>query len=59
MDPITLTGGFLGLIIFIITAISIMRSSQSAGGKLLWLLVAFFLNFIGSILWLLLGRKKN
>jgi len=59
MDPITLTGGFIGLVIFILTAISILRSNQSAGGKLLWLVVAFFLNLIGTILWLLLGRKKG
>lgn len=59
MDPIPLTGGFIGLVIFILTAISILRSGQSAGGKLLWLVVAFFLNLIGTILWLLLGRKKS
>lgn len=58
MEPITGIGGLLGLIIFVVTAISILRSNHSVGGKLLWLVVAFFLNFIGSILWILIGRKK-
>ena len=58
MEPITGTLGVVGLIVFIITVIDIMRSSHSGLGKLGWIAVAFFLTIIGSILWLLLGRKK-
>jgi len=50
--------GLLGTIIFIITLVSILRSSHSGAGKLGWIVVAFFLSFIGSILWFLIGRKK-
>jgi hypothetical protein len=59
MEPITGTLGIVGVIVFIITAIDIMRSSHSALGKLGWIAVAFFLSIIGSILWLLLGRNKK
>lgn len=61
MDPLTLgVGGLLALVIFIVTAISILRNdNHGAGGKLLWLVIAFFLNWIGSILWLLIGRGRR
>ena len=60
MDPISFSiGGVIALIVFILTAVSIMKSRQSGLGKLLWLLIAFFLSIIGSILWLLLGRTKK
>ena len=60
MDPISFSiGGVIALIVFILTAVSIMQSKQSGLGKLLWLLIAFFLSIIGSILWLLLGRTKK
>jgi hypothetical protein len=28
------------------------------GGKLVWILVAFFLSILGSLLWLIFGRGK-
>lgn len=59
MDPITGSLGIVGLIVFVITVIDILRSSHSGLGKLGWIAVAFFLSIIGSILWLLLGRKKR
>jgi len=59
MEPITGTLGVVGFIVFIITVIDILRSGHSGLGKLGWIAVAFFLPIIGSILWLLLGRKKS
>ena len=58
MEPITGSLGFIGLILFIVTVVSIVRSNHSGLGKLGWILIAFFLSFIGSILWFLIGRKK-
>ena len=48
-----------GLIIFIITVVSIVNNPNHGGfGKFIWILVALFLSVIGSILWLLFGRGK-
>jgi len=58
MEPITGTFGVIGLIVFIVTVIDILRSNHSGLGKLGWIAVAFFLSLIGSLLWLLIGRKK-
>ena len=59
MDPITIGGGVLGLIIFIVTVVSIVNNPNHGGvGKFIWILVAFFLNFVGSILWMIFGRGK-
>jgi len=58
MEPITGSLGLLGLIIFIVTVVSILRSNHSGLGKLGWIAIAFFLSFIGSLLWFLIGRKK-
>jgi hypothetical protein len=59
MDPITVTFGLVGLIVFIITAISIVRNpNHGVLGKFVWLLVAFFLSLLGSILWLIFGRGR-
>ncbi|PPF79774.1 hypothetical protein C5B96_12145 [Subtercola sp. Z020] len=60
MDPIS--GGLvgiIGLVIFIATVVSIVRNpNHGAVGKLIWILVAFFLNLLGSILWLIFGRGR-
>ncbi|MBN9240734.1 MAG: hypothetical protein BGO97_13560 [Micrococcales bacterium 70-64] len=61
MDPITLGGisGVVGLIIFIITVVSIAKNpNHGVGGKVLWIVVAFFLSVLGSILWLIFGRGR-
>ena len=58
MEPITGGLGLLGLIIFIITLVSIVKSNHSTLGKFGWIAVAFFLSFIGSILWFLIGKKR-
>ena len=59
LDPITITFGLVGLIVFILTAVSILRNpNHGALGKFVWLLVAFFLSLLGSILWLIFGRGR-
>ena len=59
MDPITGSIGIVGLIIFIITVVSIVNNPNHGGGaKFLWILVAFFLSILGSILWLIFGRGR-
>jgi hypothetical protein len=59
MDPITGIGGLIALVVFIITVVSIVNNrNHGVGGKLLWILVAFFLSIIGSILWLIFGRGR-
>jgi hypothetical protein len=59
MDPISLSFSIVGLVIFIITVVSIAKSSNhGVFGKFVWILVAFFLPILGSILWLIFGRGK-
>ncbi|GAA1208614.1 PLDc N-terminal domain-containing protein [Rhodoglobus aureus] len=59
MEPITFSFGFVSLIIFIITVVSIAKSTNHGVlGKFVWILVAFFLSILGSILWLIFGRSK-
>lgn len=60
MDPITWTvAGVIGFVIFIITVVSIVKNPNHGGvGKFIWILVAFFLSLLGSILWLIFGRGK-
>ena len=59
MDPITISISAVGLIVFIITLVSIVNNpNHGAFGKFVWILIAFFLSILGSILWLLLGRGR-
>ena len=60
MDPVTLTfSGIIGLVIFIITVVSIVKNPNHGGfGKFIWILVALLLSVLGSILWLIFGRGK-
>jgi hypothetical protein len=59
MDPISLGIGIIALVIFVITVISIAGNpNHGFFGKLLWMLVAFFLSILGSILWLIFGRGR-
>ncbi|WP_368499540.1 PLDc N-terminal domain-containing protein [Herbiconiux sp. A18JL235] len=59
MEPISFTFGIVGLIIFIVTVVSIVRNPNHGGlGKFVWILVAFFLSILGSILWLIFGRGR-
>jgi hypothetical protein len=58
MDPITL-GGVIAFVIFIVTLVSIVKNpNHGAFGKFIWILVAFFLSILGSILWLIFGRGR-
>ena len=60
MDPISVSiGSIVGLIIFIVTVVSIVNNPNHGGfGKFIWILVAFFLSIIGSILWLIFSRGR-
>jgi Phospholipase_D-nuclease N-terminal len=60
MEPVSFSFGLVGFVIFIVTVVSIVRNpNHGTGGKFLWILIAFFLSIIGSILWLLIGRGKR
>lgn len=60
MDPITISVvSIIGFVIFVLTFVSIVRNpNHGVLGKLLWILVAFLLNLLGSILWLIFGRGR-
>lgn len=60
MEPISASlGGIVVLIVFIVTVVSIVNNpNHGVGGKILWILVAFFLSLLGSILWLIFGRGR-
>jgi hypothetical protein len=60
MEPISASlGGIVVLVVFIITVVSIVNNpNHGAGGKFLWILVAFFLSLVGSLLWLIFGRGR-
>ena len=60
MDPISASiGSVIALVIFIVTVVSIVNNPNHGGlGKFIWILVAFFLSIIGSLLWLIFGRGK-
>ena len=44
------------LVLWIWALVDIIGSPMSAGAKIVWLLVIFFLPLLGSILYLLIGR---
>jgi len=60
MDPITAAiASLIGFVIFLVTLVSIVRNpNHGVLGKFIWILVALFLNLLGSILWLLFGRGR-
>ncbi|WP_440711022.1 PLDc N-terminal domain-containing protein [Herbiconiux sp. YIM B11900] len=59
MEPVSFTFGIVGLIVFIVTVVSIVKNPNHGGvGKFVWILVAFFLSILGSILWLIFGRGR-
>ena len=60
MEPVSLTiGSLIVLVIFIVTVVSIVKNPNHGGlGKFVWILVAFFLSILGSILWLIFGRGR-
>ncbi len=53
-------GGLLGLIILaadIWAIIQIMKSGQTSGSKLFWILLIILLPVLGLLIWLLAGRR--
>jgi hypothetical protein len=60
MEPISASiGGLIALVVFIVTVVSIVNNPNHGGlGKFVWILVAFFLSILGSILWLIFGRGR-
>lgn len=49
--------GLLHLILWVIAAVEIVKSSKSLGSKVFWLLVILLLPVVGLILYYVLGRK--
>ena len=49
--------GLIHLVLWIIAAVEILRSTRPAGEKVLWLLVILLLPLVGLILYYVLGRK--
>jgi len=51
---------YLGMIVFWIwTLIDVLKSEFQGSGKIVWLLVVFFLAILGSILYVAIGRKQR
>jgi len=53
-------GGLLGLIILVAdiwAIIQIVRSGQTGGSKLFWILLILLLPVIGLLVWLVAGRR--
>ncbi|WP_299845947.1 PLD nuclease N-terminal domain-containing protein [uncultured Roseovarius sp.] len=51
-------GGFIVLVLNIWAIVSIIGSSASTGGKVIWTLLVLILPIIGFIVWLLAGPKS-
>lgn len=49
--------GLLHLILWVIAAVEIVKSSKSLGSKVFWLLAILLLPVVGLILYYVLGRK--
>ena len=49
----------LPLVFWIWTLIDILKSNFNGNGKIVWLLVVFFLSLLGSILYIAIGRKQK
>ena len=49
--------GLLHLILWVIAAVDIVKSSRGLGSKVLWLLVILLLPVVGLILYYVVGRK--
>jgi phosphoglycerol transferase MdoB-like AlkP superfamily enzyme len=59
VEPVSFIVSILIFIVFIITVVSIARNpNHGALGKFVWIVVAFFLSVLGSVLWLIFGRGR-
>lgn len=48
------------IVLFIAALVSVLASRRyTGGGKLLWLLLVFFMPFLGAIGWFLLGKNAQ
>lgn len=55
-----ITTGYLAIGVFWIwTLIDVLKSEFIGSGKIVWLLVVFFLSILGSILYVAIGRKQR
>ncbi|KAF9962265.1 hypothetical protein BGZ72_008400 [Mortierella alpina] len=62
MHPATYTGGFFGLVIFILDLIAIfevVNSNRSVTSKLLWSLLIFLFPILGLIIYFLFGGREE
>ncbi len=51
--------GIFGLILPIIALIDIVRHEFSGSNKIVWVLIVIFFNFLGSILYFIVGRNQR
>ena len=51
--------GVFGLILPIIALIDIVRHEFSGNNKIVWVLIVIFFNFLGSILYFIVGRNQR
>lgn len=50
---------FLGVIATIIALIDIVRNEFSGNNKMVWVLVVLLANFLGALLYFVIGRKQK
>ena len=51
--------GLFGLLLPVIALIDILKSQFKGNDKLIWVLVVILFNFVGSILYFIIGRKQK
>ena len=60
IELIMLVFGMATLVLWLYALIDTLRSDFNTGTeKLIWLLVVLFLSFLGSLMYLTIGRKKR
>ena len=59
MELYTGLGGLIVLILNIWAIISVIGSSASTGGKVLWVFLVLILPVVGFIIWLIAGPKSG
>ncbi|KAG0302338.1 hypothetical protein BGZ97_002395 [Linnemannia gamsii] len=62
MHPAAYSGGFLGLVVFILDLIAVfevINSSRSVSSKLLWSLLIFLFPIFGLIIYFLFGGREE
>ncbi|MDG1342106.1 MAG: PLD nuclease N-terminal domain-containing protein [Flavobacteriaceae bacterium] len=57
--PVILISLFLSFILTVIALIDILKSEFNWNDKIVWILVVFFFNLIGVILYITIGRKQK